>query len=164
MQQIPNRLILSFLSLLLGTIARGQNLTAKELILIHNNADFAAITTTLGDKGFKLEDKQTDKSTNVTTARWYFQPLPHPGEEVSSFLIKSVDNMQKGKTQFFLYNPFNYRDFINSLKREGYKFEEFKVIDNTCYYIFKNKKALFLTAERQEKGSPPYFEILLGTE
>ena len=164
MRRKINQLTLFVFSFLYGTLAWGQNLTPKELNIIHNNSDFPTITSTLTEKGFKLQSNRSDEGTREKVARWYFQPFTHSGEEVSSYLIKSVDSNQKAKTIFFLYNPFHYKDFVNSLITSKYKFIGAQVIDNKNYFGFKNKRTVFMTAEKRNSNNQVYFEILLRTE
>ncbi|MBV4359696.1 hypothetical protein [Pinibacter aurantiacus] len=139
-------------------LATGQNLTPKELKQIHNNPDFAAITRNLLEKGFK------QYSTGQTESRWYFQPFTYSGEEVSSCVIKSIDSNKQAKTVFFLYNPFNYKEFISNLKKSKYRLKGIEVIEDKSYVVFENKQTVFMTREHSSGRNKNYFEIIVHSK
>jgi hypothetical protein len=92
-----------------------------------------------------------------------FQPFTHAAEEVSSYLIKMVDSTHNAKTIFFLYNPFHYKEFISRLTKSKYEFKGTRIIDNKSYTVFKNKRTVFLTTEKQDANNHSFFEIIVQT-
>lgn len=152
------------LAILLVKLSSGQNLSSQELNRIHNSLDFAIVNSSLLDKGFKFSRNEINEKTKETESRWYFPAYSHPGEDVSSYLIKRVDSNQNRKTIFFLYNPFHYRDFLDNLIRSKYRFKGIAVIDDQTYSIFKKKQTVFMVTEKPKGGNDRYFEIMVRTE
>jgi hypothetical protein len=164
MRKTTVRLTLLLLVVLFTNSTWGQNLSPHELFQINSTSNFLVDTSTLVDKGYKFQSKQYDEITKTTESRWYFQASTHSGEEVSSYLIKSVYSDHKVKTVFFLYNPYHYRDFIQNLKKSKYKFNGVQIIGNKSYNVFKKDKATFLTKEKQDAANHNIFEIIVQTE
>lgn len=162
MRMTSLRLSFFFAALFLGTFAIGQNLTPQELIQI-NTSPNPVISSTLVGKGFqKSQDSQLDERTKETISSWYFGPFfIHSGELVSSYVTKSVDTSQKTKTVFLLYNPFHYRDFIQNLALSKYRFTGMQIVNSEVYTVFENKRAVFMTIEKDEKGARPVFKIIV---
>ena len=145
-------------------LARGQNLTPQELTQIQNNPDFTDITSSLENKGFKLDHNGIVNAAKATEGRWYFSPFTNAVEQISSLLIKSLDSTQKAKTVYFLYNVYQYKDFINSLKNSGHKFDGIQVINDKACSIFKKNRTVFTVIEYRDTDKRAYFEVILKTE
>ncbi|MEO8173104.1 MAG: hypothetical protein ABI581_08470 [Sediminibacterium sp.] len=161
MRKMLCRITLSLATILPGIFAISQNLTPQELIQINRNPD-SVISNTLTDKGFK-KDKTTGyyvRAKETISSCWYFQPFPSSGEKLSSFLIKTVDSNQKAKTVFLLYNPFNYKEFVQNLVKSKYRFTGIQIVGSKAYTVFENKQAVFMTTERERGKDEPVFEII----
>jgi len=144
--------------------ATAQNLTPEELSQIHHTSDFRVITNSLANKGFKLQSNQQDERTNETVARWYFPSSPYGGEEVISYLIKSVDSIKGSKTTFLLYHPSHYKELIDKLLKSKFEFKGIQILGNNSYSVFKNKKLVILSRERWEAENRKYFEMIIQKE
>ena len=129
--------------------ATAQNLTPEELSQIHHTSDFRVITNSL---------------VNETVARWYFPSSPYGGEEVISYLIKSVDSIKGSKTTFLLYHPSHHKELIDKLLKSKFEFKGIQILENNSYSVFKNKKLVILSRERREEENRKYFEIIIQKE
>ena len=162
-QTIPKLTLILFL-FCSWTFVKAQNLTPREMLSIHNIQSTQSINEILSEKGFDPGETYRNVNSKETITNWNFKPFVDSGDEISSSLTRTVDTLQKTKTYFVLYNPYNYKDFINSLTKSKFKFQGMRVINDKNYSVFKYKKTTCLATERQLDGIRSYFEIVFESE
>jgi hypothetical protein len=140
--------------------SKAQLLNPDELsaLLLPNSAKITAILT---EKGFEYNELVFTNVHKETQESWYFNPLHSSGEKPNALIIRLMDSTQAIKIQYLLYNPYHYKQLVQSLIKEKYRFEGVIVTGRYAGNIFKKDKTTFTTSTLFAINGQPYYHIII---
>ncbi|MDB5125790.1 hypothetical protein [Mucilaginibacter sp.] len=144
--------------LLLGFNAKSQTLlTPTELIHAYQLND-SSINTMLSVKGYQIQ--HTQEVNGQKTITWHFQVRPG---EISDLYFLKITSTQKTTIRYWIMNAFFYKQFMDNVVKENYKFAEIRIIDKECYSVFKKEDKQLLISQKRVIGQDDnYFEIMIN--
>ncbi|MBD1366039.1 hypothetical protein IDJ77_19655 [Mucilaginibacter sp. ZT4R22] len=150
-------IIITVLASLLN--AKSQTLfTPADLMRFHQVPD-STINETLVGKGYRMTSAQEESGGKIYT--WEFQT--RSVDEVADFYLLKATSPKNKSLRYWIMNIFFYKEFMDNLVKEGYKFTGIGIIEKESYFVFKNgDKQLLVSVKKITGKNDDYFEILIN--
>lgn len=147
-----------FVNILFIFNANGQTLLMPTELVKAYHLNDSSINTMLFERGYTLQHEQNINGEKTST--WHFQV--RAGEVSDIFLLK-ITSPQKKEVRYWIMNPFFFKQFMDSVIKENYKFTGVKIIGRENYFVFKNDgKQLFISQKRITGKEDDYFEVMVN--
>jgi hypothetical protein len=132
-------------------------LTPAELLHAYQVND-SSVNAMLTQKGYQMQRLQENNGEKTNT--WYFQVRQ---DDFTDFNLLKITSAQKTAIRYWIMNPFFFKQFMDTLVNENYKFTEFRIIDKEYYFVFKNGDKQLLVGQKKVTGKEDdYFEIMIN--